>query len=67
MIGKNIPDEILDTFNDRFMNSFYKAFKYEILNSNKFKIPLIQKEILNYLDKDFTFLSTMIKQRFISP
>ena len=36
----------------------------QVLNSNKFKLPFRQEELIKYLDKDGAFLFTMMKQKY---
>lgn len=65
ILGKNIPSEIVDEFSMKFTSNFFINFRFEVLNSCKFKLPFNQKETLNYLDKDISFASSLIKKRFI--
>ena len=61
-----MPMEALDNFSKYFCTSFVKAYRYEILDTNKFKIPIKLNQILTYLQADLNYFCNLAKQKCIS-
>ena len=60
-----MPDEFLNPFYDHMLPALSHYARLQILNSTKFKLPIPQSDIIRYLDKDITFISNMMKQKYV--
>ena len=44
-----------------------KAFRLEVLDANKFKVPIKLPTVISYLEADLNFFCNLAKQKFMSP
>ena len=65
LLTKNMPDEFLNSFYDHMLPALSHSARLQILNSTKFKLPIPQTEIIKYLDMDISFISNMMKQKYV--
>lgn len=62
LIKRNVPIEHYQRFSQLFFSMFSLAVKCEIINPNKFRVPIEIKSICDYLNMDIANITNVMKK-----
>jgi hypothetical protein len=64
-MARNIPPEAVDEYSKQVCICFFRAFRVEVLNANKFKVGLSLEATLAYLKSDLAFACAQLRKNFL--